>query len=62
MAKDEVSRKLKSMPDRKCTGPYKIKGFWLKSFTAIHEVLATALNECRNVMDVPGWLIEGRLF
>ena len=60
ITKDDVKRKLKSMPDWKGAGPDKIQGFWLKSFTAVHEVLATFLNECIDVGDVPGWLVEGR--
>ena len=60
ITKDDVKRTLKSMPDWKGAGPDKIQGFWLKSFTAVHEVLATVLNECLEVGDVPGWLVEGR--
>ena len=48
------------MPDWKGAGPSKIRGFWLISFTAIHEVLAIALNECVEVEGVSGWLVEGR--
>ena len=32
----------------------------LKSFTTVHGVLATVLNECIEVGDVPEWLVEGR--
>ena len=46
ITKDDVKRKLKSIPDWKGAGPDKIQGFWLKSFTALHGVLAAALNEC----------------
>ena len=60
ITKDDVKRKLKSMPDWKRAGPDKIQGFWLKSFAAVHEVLATVLNEGIEVEDVPGWLVEGR--
>ena len=60
ITKDDVKIKLKSMPDWKEAGPDKIQGFCLKSFTAVHEVLATVLNECVEVGDVPGWLVEGR--
>ena len=60
ITKDDVKRKLKSMPDWKGARPDKIQGFWLNSFTAVHEVLATVLNECIEVGDVPGWLAEGR--
>ena len=37
-----------------------IKGFWLTSFTAVHEVIATVLNECIEVGYVPGWVVERR--
>ena len=60
ITKDDVKRKLKSMPDWKGARPDKIQGFWLKSFTVVHGVLATVLNECIEVGDVPGWLVEGR--
>ena len=54
ITKDDVKRKLKSMPDWKGAGPDQIQGFWLKSFTAVHEVRVTFLNECIEVGDVPG--------
>ena len=60
ITKDDVKRKLKSMPDWKGARPGIIHGFWLKSFTAVHGVLGTVLNECIEVGDVPGWLVEGR--
>ena len=52
VTKDDVKGKLKSMPDWKGAGPDKIQCFWLKSFIAVQEVLATDLNECINVGDV----------
>ena len=58
--KDDVKRNLNIMPDWKGAGPDKIQGFWLKSFTTVHEVLVTDLNECIEVGDVSGWLVEGR--
>ena len=39
ITKDDVKRKLKSMPDWKGEGSDKIQGFWLKYFTDVHEVL-----------------------
>ena len=60
ITKDDVKRKLKSVPDCKGAGTDKIQGFWLKSFTTVHGVLATVLNECIEVGDVPRWLVEGR--
>ena len=58
ITKDEVTRKLKSMPHWKGAGPDKIQGFWFKSFTAMHKVLTAALNECTEKEVVPGWLVE----
>ena len=60
VTKDDVKRKSKSMSDWKGVGPDKIQDFWLKSFTAVQGVLATVLNECKEVGDVPGWLVERR--
>ena len=60
ISKEDVKRKIKTIPDWKGAGPDKIQGFWLKSFAAVHEVLATVLNECIEVGDVLGWLVEGR--
>ena len=60
ITKDDFKRNLKPMPDCKRAGPDKILGFSLKSFTTVHEVLATVLNECIEVGYVPGWLIEGK--
>ena len=60
ITKDVVKRKLKSTPDKKRAGPYKIQSFWLKFFTAVYEVLATFFNECIEVGDVLGMLAEGR--
>ena len=39
ITKDDVKRKLKSVPDWKGEGSDKIQGFWLKYFTDVHEVL-----------------------
>ena len=58
ITKDDVKRKLKSMPDWKGERPDKIQGFWLKSFKDVHEALGTVLNECIRQGDVPGWLVE----
>ena len=63
VTKDDVKRKLKSMPDWRGAGPDKIQGFWVESFRAVHEVLATVLNECIEEgwgEGVSGWLVEER--
>ena len=38
----------------------KILGFWLKPFPVVHEVLATVLNKCKELGNVPDWLVEGK--
>ena len=60
ITKDDVKKNLKSMPDQNGAGHDKIQGFWLKSFKAVHEVLAIFFNECIEVGDVTSWLVEGR--
>ena len=62
ITKDNVKRKLKSVPDWKGAGPDKIQGFWWKSFTAVHEVLAAVLNECIEVGDISEWLVGDERF
>ena len=59
ITKDDVKKNLKSMPDQNGAGHDKIQGFWLKSFKAVHEVLAIFFNECIEVgMLQVGWLKE----
>ena len=48
------------MPDWKGAGPDKTQCFWLKLFTAVHEVPAKVLNGCIEVGDVPGRLVKER--
>ena len=59
ITKDDVERKLNSMPDWKVAGPDKNQGFWLKFFAVVQEVLATFLNEFIKVGKFQvGWLKE----
>ena len=43
ITKDDVKGKLKSIPDWKIARPDNIQDFWLKYFTAVHEVLESQL-------------------
>ena len=61
ITKNGVIRKLKPTPDWKEAGPDKIQSFCLKSFIAVHEVLATILTEYIEVGDVPEWFVEGKI-
>ena len=37
-----------------------VRAFWFKTFTSLHSVLATALQECLNKGYVPEWMVRGR--
>ena len=37
----------------KAVGPDRVRAFWFKTFTLLHSVLPTALQECLNKGDVP---------
>ena len=38
---------------RKCSGPNRVWGYWLKSFPALHERLATQMDDMiNNEMDI----------
>ena len=53
-----IKKQLRKMPNWKNPGPDGMHGYWLKKFTALHEKIATHLNEC--LRSVPEWLTEGR--
>ena len=48
------------MPNWKSPGPDLVQGFWLKSFSSLHERLRLQLKECLDSGFVPGWLTRGR--
>ena len=48
------------MPNWKSPGPDLVQGFWLKSFSSLHERVRLQLKECFNSGFVPRWLTRGR--
>ena len=48
------------MPNRKSPGPDLVQGFWLKSFSSLHERVRLQLKECLDSWFVPSWLTRGR--
>jgi hypothetical protein len=56
----DVKKQIKSMPKWKGPGPDGLHGFWIKSFSNVHESLSTSLSDCINTCDVPTWMVEGR--
>ena len=48
------------MPNWKSPGPDLVQGFWLKSFSSLHESVRLQLKECLDSGFVPSWLTRGR--
>ena len=48
------------MPNWKAPGPDLVQGFWLKSFSSLHEGVRLQLKECLDSGFVPSWLTRGR--
>ena len=44
----------------KSPGPDLVQGFWLKSFSSLHERVRLQLKECLDSGFVPNWLTRGR--
>ena len=48
------------MPNWKSPGPDLVQGFWLNSFSSLHERVRLQLKECLDSGFVPSWLTRGR--
>ena len=48
------------MPNWKSPGPDLVQGFWLKSFSSLHERVRLQLKECLDKGFVPNWLTRER--
>ena len=48
------------IPNWKSPGPDLVQGFWLKSFSVLHERVRLQLKECLDSGFVPSWLTRGR--
>ena len=48
------------MPNWKSLGPNLVQGFWLNSFSSLHERIRLQLKECLDSGFVPSWLTRGR--
>ena len=51
---------LGTMPNWKSPGPDLVQGFWLKSFSSLHERVRLQLKECLDSGFVTSWLTRGR--
>ena len=57
---EDIKGQVRSMPKWKGPGPDGIHGYWLRSFTTIHEKLASTLDDCVSLCQIPEWLVVGR--
>ena len=48
------------MPNWKSPGPELVQGYWLKSFSSLHERVRLQRKECLDSGFVPSWLTRGR--
>ena len=43
-----VTERVKKVPNLKATGPDRVKGYWLKKLTSLHDRIAEQMNELVN--------------
>ena len=55
-----LKKMLGRMPNWKSPSPDLVQGFWLKSFSSLHERVRLQLKECLDSRFVPSWLTRGR--
>ncbi|XP_063599202.1 uncharacterized protein LOC134775604 [Penaeus indicus] len=56
-----VIQQTRKIPNWKCPGPDGVQGYWLKSFTALHERIADQLNGMiYNGVEIPKWMTTGK--
>ena len=55
-----LKKVLGRMPNWKSPGPDLVQGFWLKSFSSLHERVRLQLKECFDSGFAPSWLTRGR--
>ena len=60
VTEEDVVNQIKRSSSWKAVGPDRVRAFWFKTFTSLHSILATALQECLNNGDVPEWMVKGR--
>ncbi|XP_063598714.1 uncharacterized protein LOC134775182 [Penaeus indicus] len=56
-----VIQQTRKIPNWKCPGPDGVLGYWLKSFTALHERITDQLNDMiNNGVEIPKWMTSGK--
>ena len=56
-----VTQQTKKIPNWKCPVPDGVQGYWLKNFAALHERIATQMDDIIiNEMDIPKCMTTGK--
>ena len=60
VTEEDVVTWVKRSSSWKAAGPDGVRSFWFKTFTSLHSVLSTTLQECLNKGNLPEWMMKGR--
>ena len=55
-----AENQLRKTPKWKSSGPDHVNGYWLKSFSKLHEIIAMQLDEILSNGETPEWMTKGR--
>ena len=56
-----VIQQARKIPNWKCPRPDGVQGYWLKSFMALHEIIAGQLNDVvYDGVEIPKWITTGK--
>ena len=56
-----VTQQRRKVPNWKCLGPDGVQGYWLKDFPALHERIATQMDDIiHNGMVISKWMKTGK--
>ena len=57
-----ITQKTRKIPNLKCPGPDGVQGYWWKNLPALHERIATQMDDMiNNRMDIPKWMTTGKM-
>ena len=56
-----VTQQKRKVTNWKCPGPDGVQGYWLKNYAALHERIATQMDDMiNNGMDIQKWMTTGK--
>lgn len=60
ITKESMKKQMGKIPNWKASGPDNLVGFWLKSFTNLHQHIIEQLNDVIRSGEIPKWMTIGR--